>query len=401
MPNSLDPGIHVPTEAEVDVVVVGAGTAGTSAASAFAHRGYDVALIDVHPQHGIDFRAEKIGQPQMDYLAAFGLGEAASRAVTPFDAVWIHRFGRIVEKRAKSEFGSSYQGFVNALRRGLPPSVRVLVGRVDHISTTGDRQELTLADGHHLGARLVVVATGLGDAVRQKLGIGRVTTSRSHTLALGFDLANRPSDFPFPSLVWNLERPADRAAFFTLFPIGDRMRANLWVYRDPGDPWTQAFRRDPAMAVGRLAPGFERQFGAIAAAEGAVSVRPIDLIELKGYRRPGVVVIGDAFLTTCPSTGTGVDKALCDVDRLLHHAQRWFDTPGMSAEKIGEFYDDPIKQERDANAVRLSWRARSLRLDRGPVWAARRLKSTVVERSAYRLRGLLARPPTVASQVAG
>ncbi|HVX56487.1 MAG TPA: hypothetical protein VHA37_02035, partial [Candidatus Saccharimonadales bacterium] len=76
-------------------------------------------------------------------------------------------------------------------------------------------------------------------------------------------------------------------------------------------------------------------------------------------------------------------------------------TPGMSAEKIGEFYDDPIKQERDANAVRLSWRARSLRLDRGPVWAARRLKSTVVERSAYRLRGLLARPPTVASQVAG
>ena len=102
-----------------DIVVIGAGVAGTSAASAFARQGLSVVLIDVHARHPIDFRAEKIGSQQMDYLEAFGLGDAAYRQMTPFDGVWVHRFGRIIEKKTTREYASHYEDIVNALREGL------------------------------------------------------------------------------------------------------------------------------------------------------------------------------------------------------------------------------------------------------------------------------------------
>ena len=88
-----------------------------------------------------------------------------------------------------------------------------------------------------------------------------------------------------------------------------------------------------------------------------VQIRPVDLYVTKGYRQDGVVLVGDAFSSSCPAAGTGARKVLVDVERLCNvHIPRWLATPGMGEAKIAAFYDDPVKQACDAlsSAGRLS-----------------------------------------------
>ena len=88
------------------------------------------------------------------------------------------------------------------------------------IATSAERQSVTLSTGEEISARLVIVANGLNVGLRHKLGMARHDVSKTHSIMLGFDLvpAGRAS-FPFPALTYYGERPADRTAYITLFPI--------------------------------------------------------------------------------------------------------------------------------------------------------------------------------------
>ncbi|TXN23135.1 FAD-dependent monooxygenase [Methylobacterium sp. WL9] len=375
-----------PGTIDVDVAVLGAGIAGIAAASALARQGRRVALIAQHDRHPPEFRAEKLGEPQMRLLDRMGLGDVARKATTPFDGVWLHRFGRIVDRNAKREYGCDYARLIDALRGALPDSVERVVGRTDTIATGPDIQSVTLLDGRVVRARLLVVATGLGEGVRRQLGLRREMISPSHTLAAGFTLTRPPAAFPFPSLVWTGEHFGDRVSYLTLFPVGDTVRANLYVYRAQSDAWTQDFRLSPEAMLRRMMPRLEETFGEIRV-DGKVVTRPIDLYRVQDHAgRDGFVVVGDAFATTCPITGTGIDKALTDVDRLCHvHVPAWLETPGMAADKLAGFYADPVKQVRDRSALRISLDARSIKIETSLLWKLKRAKSETVVRMLYRL----------------
>jgi len=61
-----------------------------------------------------------------------------------------------------------------------------------------------------------------------------------------------------------------------------------------------------------------------------------------------LVVIGDAFQSVCPATGTGLTRVLTDVDVLCNECiPDWLATPGMGPEKIDRFYT----QARDRSAI--------------------------------------------------
>lgn len=370
----------------VDVAILGAGIAGTAAAAALTRQGISVALIARHERHPPEFRAEKMGGAQMRLLDGFGLGAAARAEATAFDGVWLHRFGRIADRTSEREYGVDYARLIDALRQALPPTVRTITGKAETIACDPDLQTVTLADGRVIQARLLIVATGLADGVRQQLGITRDVFSPAHTLAAGFDLATPISAFPFPSLVWTGERFGDRVSYLTLFPLGDAVRANFYVYRKQSEPWTRTFREAPETVLHGLMPGFEALFGRIRIA-GPVVTRPIDLMRVRGHEpRDGFVLVGDAFCTVCPITGTGIDKALTDVDRLCHvHIPRWLATPGTGAAKIASFYADPVKQARDLSAVRASLDARAIKVDPSLPWKVRRFKSNTIVRALYRL----------------
>ncbi len=364
-----------------DLIVVGAGLAGISAATAAVRQGFAVTLISAHDRHPNDFRGEKLGETQMAAFDRMGVGEAARKQMTTIEGVWSYRYGRLVGRSAEREYSSEYAGLVNALGAALPHEVERITGRVAAIETGAELQTVTLNDGRAFTGRILAVATGLGDAIRRMLGIERVVTSAGHSLSIGYDLEEPVSNFAFPSMVWGREPADPLLSYLTLFPIGDTMRGNLFVYRGAADEWTKAFRRDPRTALRRAMPALTERLGAMTP-KADVVVRPIDLVETRKHQRDGVVLLGDAFSVVCPITGTGMAKAVNDADRFAHHyLPAWLGTPGASVGKIAQYYADPQKTELDSTSMQSSRIGRQLATGQSLYWQARRLASHTLLRA--------------------
>ncbi|RYE06874.1 MAG: FAD-dependent monooxygenase, partial [Hyphomicrobiales bacterium] len=359
-----------------DLVIIGAGLAGLTAATAAHRAGHAVTLISAHDRHPPDFRGEKMGEAQLAVFDRAGLGPAARAQLTASDGVSLYRFGRLAERRPDREYMGDYAALVNALGAALPPGVERITGRVAAIATGADTQLVTLADGRHFAGRLLVVATGLSDAIRRMLGIERQLLSAQNSVSLGFDLEQKPEDFAFSSMVWGHE-PADRfLSYLTLFPIGGTMRGNLFTYRPITDPWVKSFRQTPTLALRRALPALEREIGPVTVRPD-VAMRPIDVTVSANMARDGVVLLGDAFSTCDPITGLGMAKALNDADLLVHrHLPAWLASPGMAAAKLASFYADPQKTALDARATGDSLAGRQTVMGTTPYWQARRVAGT-------------------------
>jgi 2-polyprenyl-6-methoxyphenol hydroxylase-like FAD-dependent oxidoreductase len=330
-------------------------------------------VIDPHTVYPPDFRCEKIDGGQLRTLRKTGLADAVTRAATFDGSAWVARFGRLVDKRPGDQHGILYDRLVNTIRGEIPPSVPFLHAKVTDIATSDDRQRLTVSNGEEISARLVVLANGLNVALRHKLGLEREELSKCHSIMLGFDLepVDRPA-FDFRAMTYYAEQPTDRTAYITLFPIGAAMRANLCVYREMDDPWLSRFRAAPEEALRALMPNLEKITGEFAV-RGFVKIRPADLYVTAGYRQPGVVLVGDAFATSCPAAGTGAGKVFTDVERLCNvHIPRWLASDGMGVDKIAAFYDDPVKQASDIHSATKAYYLRSLSIEPGLPWQARR-----------------------------
>ena len=88
-----------------------------------------------------------------------------------------------------------------------------------------------------------------------------------------------------------------------------------------------------------------------------------------GYHRDGLVLIGDAFQTSCPAAGMGIGRLLTDVDRLCNeHLPRWLAAGDASAGRLAQFYDDPVKRACDAEAVRIAEYRCSITTDTSLLW---------------------------------
>jgi 2-polyprenyl-6-methoxyphenol hydroxylase-like FAD-dependent oxidoreductase len=181
-------------------------------------------------------------------------------------------------------------------------------------------------------------------------------------------------------------------AYLTLFPIGNAMRANLEVYRRMDDPWLRQFREKPEATMRAMMPGLRWMTGDFEVL-GPIKVRPADLYGTEGHRQAGIVLIGDAFATSCPAAGTGTDKVFTDVERLCNvHIPNWLASDGMASEKIAAFYDDPVKTACDAWASAKAYSFRSVSIDNSLYWKAQRWARFVTWFSEGTLRQL--RTPT-------
>jgi hypothetical protein len=203
--------------------------------------------------------------------------------------------------------------------------------------------------------------------------MARDELSRCHSISIGFDLmpVGRPA-FDFRAMTYYGERVADRTAYITLIPIGSATRANLFVYRDLRDPWLKQMRDAPRETLLALLPNLQTLTGDFTVTS-SVDVRPADLYVTRGHRQQGVVLVGDAFATSCPAAGTGLHKVLTDVERLCNvYIPRWLASPGMAAEKISAFYNDPFKIACDAHSADKALYMRAVTLETGWLWQARR-----------------------------
>jgi 2-polyprenyl-6-methoxyphenol hydroxylase-like FAD-dependent oxidoreductase len=357
-----------------DIAIVGGGLAGSTTAAMLGRAGISAILIDPHPVYPPDFRVEKLsGYGQIERFRRTGLAETTLRSATLDSENWIARAGYLLDKKPSQQYGILYDRLINAIRDQIPGDVESIYAKVTSISTSADRQKLVLSNDEEISARLVVLANGLNVGLRRWLGIERRIVSACHSISIGFNLVpvGRPS-FDFPALTYFSERTSERIPYLTLFPIGHTMRANLFVYRQIDDPWLQQMRRAPEATLNAALPRLRRLTGEFEIS-GDIKVRPADLYVSSGHRQPGVVLVGDAFETTCPVTGTGTDKVFTDVERLCNvHIPAWLATDGMAATKIAAFYDDPVKTECDAWSIAKAYHFRSVSIDSGIYWRAQR-----------------------------
>jgi 2-polyprenyl-6-methoxyphenol hydroxylase-like FAD-dependent oxidoreductase len=358
---------------ETDVVIVGGGLAGSLAAAMLGNADVDTVLVDPHTVYPEDFRCEKLDGRQVEILRKTGLADAVLRATTPDGESWVARFGRVVDKRPSDQRGIFYAPLVNTLRGQIPQNVTQIYSKATTLATGADRQRVTLSNGEEISARLIVLANGLNVGLRNTLGLSSELLSECHSVSIGFDV--KPAgrrEFAFPALTYYADCISDRAALLTLFPIGTTMRANLFVYRAANDPWLRQFSASPRETLFALMPGLRKLMGDFESA-GPIKIRPVDLCATRNYRRDGIVMIGDAFATSCPAAGTGARKALTDVERLCNvHLPGWLATSGMGAEKIESFYDDPAKQACDKFSLKKAYALRSFSIDPGLWWRAQR-----------------------------
>jgi 2-polyprenyl-6-methoxyphenol hydroxylase-like FAD-dependent oxidoreductase len=363
-----------------DIVIVGGGISGTLAATVLGRAGYDVCLIDRYEVYPPDFRAEHLDGPQVEQLRDLGFLDDLTHGLYRGETVALGRSGRVMVTTGTINFGLRYEALVNRARAKLPPNVTTVTGRAATVETSDTTQRIRISDGRIISGRLIVLATGQGYALAKQVGVDRRVIRPAHSLTFGFDIEPvERGSFEHSFVVYQRERIRDRIDYLAAFTMGAATRVNLFTYRDYREAWTRAFLTDPASGLGEVLPGLASVIGTYRTV-GPVVARPIDLYTSERYRRDGVVMIGDAFQSSCPATGMGMVRLLTDIERLTTlHVPKWLETPGMSATKIATFYDDPVKRACDDKALHDSEYRRLVSTETTPGWRLHRARIRVVD----------------------
>jgi 2-polyprenyl-6-methoxyphenol hydroxylase-like FAD-dependent oxidoreductase len=332
------------TRLAADIAVIGGGLAGATAAAMLGRAGHDVVLIDPHTEQRPEFRCEKLDDSQVALLHLTGLADGVLPQSRMDGEVWISRYGRLVDRKPSGRAGIMYHDLVNSVRRQIPSRVRHIATKVSAITHDGARPLVTLADGSEISPKLAILATGLNPGLRDQLDIERETISACHSISIGFDM--KPAEghsFAFPALTIFPDSPEQMMAYLTLFQVPSGMRANLFVYWTMEDLRLRKFRHEPEEALREFIPTLERFTGPFTI-DGQVAIRPIDLVRVKEPQRAGIVLVGDAYSTSCPAAGTGANKVLTDINQLCAaYVPVWLAKETVSAADVGEFYVDQQK----------------------------------------------------------
>ena len=242
------------TRPDTDIAIIGGGLGGTIAALVLGRAGHSVTLIDRSAVFPAEFRVEKLGGEQLVKLARLGLLDILAASSTRFDEFVNVRNGRVVDRTRARYHGIFYGDLVNAMRAALPANVRFIAGRVTEVATSDELQQLTIADRGVLTARLAVLASGMSDLLRSRLGIEREVLHERQSLSFGFNL--KPTDnspLHRAALTVYGRKPADGIDYVSFFPVGDLVRANLFSFLDHRHPWVKAVRTNPLETLGCIA----------------------------------------------------------------------------------------------------------------------------------------------------
>jgi 2-polyprenyl-6-methoxyphenol hydroxylase-like FAD-dependent oxidoreductase len=338
-------------EVSAEVIIVGGGLAGATLAAVLGQQGRRVIVVDPNSSCPPVFKAEKLDRAQVQVLRKFGLLEHLLPHSGRWNEVRMGYDGRIFKTLRIEQYGINYAEMVNALRASVPEGVKYTWGRVEHVANSGDVQRVRLMGGEELTSRLVVLASGVSSGLQADLGLRRRVIQKDQSLVLGFDVGALQSEFAdLESLAYYSISPSTRIDYLTLFKIRNTMRANLFVFRSAYDPWVREFILEPDRMLRRYLPKLSRVIGEYRVISKVESGR-VDLYQVDGNPQPGVVLIGDAFQSVCPSTGLGLDKILTDVDVLRWCVPRWLATPGMGADKLADFYNHRRKLAGDSQAL--------------------------------------------------
>ena len=299
-----------------DVAIVGGGLAGSTAAAMLGRAGIARCLIDPASGLSAELRCEKIDGDQLDLLRKTGLADAMLRA----DDARRRSLGCALRLCRRPETQRSarhhlrhagqHDARANSARRRVDPR------QGDRIANSAERQKLTLSNGEEISARLVVIANGLNIGLRHMLGMERREISECHSITLGFNVepVGRAALISGADLLAEaVERRASPT--FRFFRSAKRCAPTSGLSRHdrPWLPPSGRRRADHARLMPRPAAHDGRVRGQRAGQDPAGRS-----LRHEHYLQPGIVLVGDAFSTSCPAAGTGTTKVFTDVERLCN-----------------------------------------------------------------------------------
>ena len=331
-----------------DVIVVGAGPAGSTAAKLLAGRGYSVLLIDRS-----NFPRHKTCASWINRLAferfAYLQNSLAELVENPFYGVAF--YDRAVEREARylesrpSGYLSLRSKFDDGLRRiAVDAGARFLGGcAVDDVVEQRDGVQVRLADGRELAARVLIGADGASSRVAVQAGLRKGWAPGDYVLC-----AN--TDIPFP--------PERITAFYgKRFPF----RVFLEYGRVQGYGWVFPKKQHVCVGIGALLkegrsirPLYREFFQTLRRRNQIPADLPegrvyFDIDPVGGvYRIPSLVrgrvmLTGDAAGFVSGSTGEGIYPAMVSAEvavGLIHQALK-----GSSPAAVLERYNEKWRAE--------------------------------------------------------
>lgn len=349
-------------DAPADLIIVGAGFAGSLLAISLRASGRSVLLIDRHPEMRSIFRAEKLETAQSQRMRQLGVLDLRRPIAPPtgkimrFDA----QGGRIVD--TGEQYGIDYHDTVNALRREALATARLVVAEVVNISASADGRcrEVVLDNGQRVRGRVVVLACGYRPGIHKRIQLGLTQDKTLRSLFVGFDLELADA---MPEGLRGCNEHLDQGAggldYLTVFRVGDRTRANLSAQLRADDPRCRLLWTRPHETLAQWFPQLSAFTG------GFKVTSRLDQFVTTYYRvqtqdMPGVVAVGDTFQSANPATGTGLSKIFTDVQLLSEEfLPRWLATDSCQGDQVQAYYNHARKVQEDQRTHAL-WTAFTL-----------------------------------------
>lgn len=368
-------GLHLHSSRSRDdhrIIIIGAGLAGCAAAAVLGKQGLPVTLVDPRSKCPPVFKAEKLEPDQAKLLRKLHLFEPFLARAGQIHEIRRYFNGNLFKATSAEQYGLFYSDMVEALRTQLPKSVEFKRDRAIAIHNSANEQRVCLASGEELKGRLVVIATGLNADLLSSLGFNRIILKPHHSAAIALTLVRQDGQqFPFDAVTYCSTGWAPSVDYLSIFRLGSTMRANLFAFPRPNDPWVRRFIQSPADELARCFPKLRGAIGDYQI-KGRVESSLVHLYRTEGCA-PGVVMIGDAAQNACPSTGMGLSKVLTDVDILCsNYLPAWLQSPGMGTNKLAAFSNDPVKLAVDTEALRTAIYRRQACTERGLKWRIHR-----------------------------
>jgi geranylgeranyl reductase family protein len=308
---------------EAEIVIVGGGPAGSTAAARLAGLGHDVLLVDKDAFPREKPCGDGIMHPGLAVAERMGLGNLveSSFEIESTRMVIGHRRqittphvkgpGRPLPRCiVRKEFDAALLSA--AQERGT----RFIRARVEALGKGNDQRLLAVAGEERLEvqANLIIAADGATSRLRRVTG-GQAAKPIAYAIRQYFK-CERPLD---PILQFDLPLEVDGrvlAGYGWLFPI-DEHTANVGVgiYREARGSGP-SLRKVLDIYVKELETKAARRFGDLEAIGEPVG-SPVGIrSQLEVADSPGLVFLGDAAGTTHPMTGEGISFAMCGGESL-------------------------------------------------------------------------------------
>lgn len=322
---SLD---QLDTKQTVDVVIVGAGMVGASAAIGLAQLGLKVIMVDAFgftqavPEYtpSYDARSTALSWGTRDILTGLGVWPQVASKACPITQVHVSEKGRFGTTRINAEdYNQSAVGYVvpnqwlghcllsrvDALNIPIYGAVQVeqiiqsTPQKIVLASTTKSEQK----QASTIQTRLLIIADGTDSNTAKKLGIETATQHYAQQAII----ANVTTELDNHGVAY--ERFTKKGPL-AMLPLADNTCAVVWTH-DQSEV-SNYLEMNDADFCQAIAENFSERLGKIEKV-GARASYPLKLIQAKEQCRAGVLLLGNAAHSLHPVAGQGFNLAIRSV----------------------------------------------------------------------------------------